>query len=187
MRRDELSGTPEPNFIGCWILENDALCDRIVDYFEQNSEAQAPGKTGVGRVDDSYKQSLDICVRPKDVQKPGFEAIAEYMGLLHECFRDYTEQWNFLKTFMATVHVGSFNVQKYETGGHFSKLHSERARPPAGSPRPGAPPRERAVAPPKRGQSVPAGHASAAGSDRRQPRPVASSRPISASARAPAG
>ena len=128
MRRDELSGTPEPNFIGCWILENDALCDRIVDYFEQNSEAQAPGKTGVGRVDDSYKQSLDICVRPKDVQKPGFEAIAEYMGLLHECFRDYTEQWNFLKTFMATVHVGSFNVQKYETGGHFSKLHSD-ARP----------------------------------------------------------
>jgi hypothetical protein len=108
------------------MLENDAICDRIVDHFEQHSEAQAPGRTGAGRVDESYKRSLDIYIRPNDLKQPGFEAFAEYMGLLHDCFRDYTEQWAFLKTFLARVHVGGFNVQKYETGGHFGKLHSER-------------------------------------------------------------
>lgn len=126
VRRDELSGVPEPNFIGAWMLEDDALCDRIVGYFEQHGEAQAPGKSGVGRVDESYKQSLDIYIRPKDLKAPEFAAFADYMGLLHQCFRDYTDQWDFLKTFLTGVHIGGFNVQKYETGGHFGKLHSER-------------------------------------------------------------
>ena len=126
MRRDTLSGGAEPNFIGCWMLEDNSLCDRIIEYFEQNGDEQSPGRTGTGRVDESYKQSLDIYIRPKDLQKPGFEAFAEYIGLLHACFRDYTDQWEFLKTFLSTVHVGGFNIQKYETGGHFGKLHSER-------------------------------------------------------------
>jgi prolyl 4-hydroxylase len=126
MRRDPLSGASEPHFIGSWQLENDALCNRMVAFFEQHREAQAPGRTGVGRVDESYKHSLDIYVRPKDLKAPGFEVFADYMGLLHDCFRDYTDQWSFLKTFLESVHIGGFNVQKYETGGHFSKLHAER-------------------------------------------------------------
>ncbi len=126
MRRDRLNGGAGPNFIGCWRLENDRLCDRIVAFFEENDQAQAAGRTGTGRVDESYKQSLDIYIRPKDLQRPECEALSEYIGLLHDCFRDYMEQWDFLKTFLATVHVGGFNIQKYETGGHFGKLHAER-------------------------------------------------------------
>jgi hypothetical protein len=121
-----LNGGAEPNFIGCWGLENDGLCERIVEFFEENGQAQAPGRTGTGRVVESYKQSLDIYIRPKDLQMPECAALSEYIGLLHECFRDYTEQWDFLQTFLSTVHVGGFNIQKYETGGHFGKLHSER-------------------------------------------------------------
>ena len=126
MRRDELSGAPEPNFIGCWQLENDALCDGLIAHFERHREAQVPGRSGIGRIDETYKRSLDMAINPKDVQAPGFEPFAAYMELLHDCFRDYTEQWDFLKTFLATVHIAGFNVQKYESGGHFTKLHSER-------------------------------------------------------------
>lgn len=126
MRRETLSGLVAPNFIGCWRLEDDVLCDRIVDYFERNGTLQAPGKTGVGRVDEAFKRSRDIYVRPKDLRDPELAAVRAYIGLLHECFRDYTDQWDFLKTFLSTVHVGGFNIQKYETGGHFSKLHAER-------------------------------------------------------------
>ena len=126
MRRDPLSGASEPHFIGSWQLEDDVLCDRMVAFFEQHGEAQAPGRTGVGRVDQSYKHSLDIYVRPNDLKAPGYRVFADYMARLHDCFRDYTDQWDFLKTFLESVHIGGFNVQKYETGGHFGKLHSER-------------------------------------------------------------
>lgn len=126
MRRDTLNGDAGPNFIGCWMLEDDGLCDRIVEYFEQNDKVQSSGRLGTGRVDESHKQSLDISIRPKDLENPECQALSEYMGLLHECFGDYTDQWDFLKTFLSTVHVGGFNIQKYETGGHFGQLHSER-------------------------------------------------------------
>jgi hypothetical protein len=48
------------------------------------------------------------------------------MDALFECHKDYLEQWPFLKTIMERVEIGSFNIQKYEPGGHFLKVHSER-------------------------------------------------------------
>jgi hypothetical protein len=32
----------------------------------------------------------------------------------------------FLNTFLKKTHIGHFNIQKYLSGDHFSKLHSER-------------------------------------------------------------
>ena len=48
------------------------------------------------------------------------------MQLLQACYNDYVGQWPFLTRTVERVHSGSFNVQKYDTGGHFSDLHTER-------------------------------------------------------------
>jgi hypothetical protein len=40
---------------------------------------------------------------------------------------DYLEQWPFLRDPLKEVDIGAFNIQKYRVGGHFSKLHTERA------------------------------------------------------------
>ena len=75
------------------MLENDVLCDRIIEYFEQNGEAQAPGKTGTGRVDDSFKRSLDIYIRPKDLQRPEFEAFSESIEEFHAITQEHSINW----------------------------------------------------------------------------------------------
>ena len=36
----------------------------------------------------------------------------------------------FLKTFVKKVHIGAFNIQKYEEGGHFASIHCERGSIP---------------------------------------------------------
>ena len=113
MRRDTLSGGAEPNFIGCWVLEDEGLCDRMVAFFEANGKRQAPGRIGSGQVDGSRKQSTDMHIRPKDLQKPDCAVFSDYMEQLHACFRDHMEQWVFLKTFLSALHVGGFNLQKY--------------------------------------------------------------------------
>ena len=126
MKRLSLSGAPQPNFIGCWMLENDPLCDGLVEYFERNAEAQRPGRLSSGRIDSSVKQSLDISITPKDLRKREFEIFTDYLDALNHCYWDYTEQWAFLKDFITTVHIGNFNIRRYDVGGHFNKLHAER-------------------------------------------------------------
>ena len=49
-----------------------------------------------------------------------------YINELYKCFLDYQEQWVFLKDMMKTVNIGSFNIQKYSAGDHFSRIHAER-------------------------------------------------------------
>ena len=126
MRRLTLEGVPEPHFIGCWDLERPAVCDGLIDHFERTGGAQRPGFVGAGVVDSAFKQSLDLPLAPKALKAPENAALADYFGLLNECFWDYLEQWAFLKSVLDGVHIGSFNLQKYETGGHFGGLHSER-------------------------------------------------------------
>lgn len=126
MRREPLSGTRQADFIGCWTLEKDGLCDSLVDYFEKNAGVQRPGFVGSGVIDTSFKQSLDISMTPKEIGKPENEIFGKYFEQLNQCFWDYLDEWEFLKTFLDTVHIGKFNIQKYNDGGHFGGLHSER-------------------------------------------------------------
>ena len=53
-------------------------------------------------------------------------ALREYLEALFACHRDYLEQWPFLKNVMPRVDISSFNIQRYDPGGHFQKVHSER-------------------------------------------------------------
>ena len=113
------------HFIGCWNLENDKLCNEIINFFENNKNLQKPGISGKGK-DVKIKKTTDITVLPEDLKKPKFEILKQYINALHKCFLDYQNQWSFLKSMLNTVNVPAFNIQKYSRGDHFSSLHSER-------------------------------------------------------------
>ena len=50
-----------------------------------------------------------------------------YFDYLHNCFYDYASQWPFLRDEMGDFHIGIFNIQKYNVGGHFKNPHTERS------------------------------------------------------------
>ena len=108
------------------MLEDDTVCNGIVEFFEKNRSRQRPGTIVGGKVRGSYKKSTDIHISPKDLENKSHKIILNYIENLNECYLDYLEQWDFLKTFLGTIHIGGFNIQRYDAGGHFNKLHSER-------------------------------------------------------------
>ena len=125
MKRLEVKNNENPNFIGNWDLENNELCDQIINFFENNSDLHIKGTTG-GGVDESIKKSTDITIQPENLKDKKYDIFNKYFENLHQCFTDYKEQYVFLKTFVKKIHIGSFNIQKYLPGDHFARLHSER-------------------------------------------------------------
>jgi prolyl 4-hydroxylase len=124
-RRVALGHDVAPNFIGCWFLEDANVCEGIVEFFENHRKLHGAGRIGRG-IDPSAKHSTDITVLPKDLDSPGYEPIAKYLRQLESCYRDYTRQWPFLGQIFRTADVVPFTIQRYQPGGHFSRMHSER-------------------------------------------------------------
>ncbi len=115
-----------PNFIGAWMIEPSSLCDELVKYFELNIGRQKKGVAG-GAVNTEIKDSLDITIRPKELTFKGNEILNEYFKVLFEFHKDYICQWPFLKNLSKKYEIGSFNLQKYNPGQHFKKIHTERS------------------------------------------------------------
>ena len=115
-----------PNFIGAWMIEPLSICDEIITYFEKNKGQQKKGISGQ-EVNLKTKNSIDITLSPKQLNLAGNEVFKSYFESLFDCYKDYVFQWPFLKTFREELHVGSFNLQRYQSGQHFQKIHTERA------------------------------------------------------------
>ena len=126
IERINLDGSKHPNFIGCWMLENVSLCDGLTDFFEHNKEAQSPGVTGIRKVQEINKKSMDIGISPLDLEKEQFRIVSTYIEHLKVCYLDYLEQWEFLKSTFPRLHIGTFNLRRYDEGDHFQALHAER-------------------------------------------------------------
>lgn len=114
-----------PHFIGCWDLEQNALCDELIDFFEAHQEKQEPGQSA-GAVDLNAKKSTDITIHPRDLKQQEYKVAREYIDCLFGCYKNYTEQFPFLGSIMPSTFIGSFNIQKYLSGGHFKLPHTER-------------------------------------------------------------
>jgi len=117
--------TQHPHFIGSWNINNDSLCNNIIDLFEQNKTLQKDGITGNG-LNLKVKKTKDIMITPNDLKNEKFECVNKYISELYKCYVDYQDQWPFIKNVLSNIHIGSFNIQKYTPGGHFSKIHAER-------------------------------------------------------------
>ena len=124
MKRINLEGS-SPHFIGCWDMEQNSLCDELIEFFEAHQEKQEPGQSA-GAVDLDAKKSTDMTIHPRDLKQQEYKAAKEYTDCLFACFKDYTEQFSFLGSIMPSTFIGSFNIQKYLSGGHFKLPHTER-------------------------------------------------------------
>ncbi|KZR84409.1 hypothetical protein MITS9509_02658 [Synechococcus sp. MIT S9509] len=115
-----------PNFIGSWAIEPQSVCDELIAYFEVNKRKQKQGVTAGGK-NLKTKNTIDVHVSPKELLLPENKCFRNYFTALFECYADYTEQWPFLKEFVEELHIGGFNIQRYEEGQHFQKVHTERS------------------------------------------------------------
>ena len=115
-----------PHFIGAWNIENDDLCREIINFFEENKNLQRDGVTGSGK-NQEIKKTTDIVVNPNDLKYPKFNCLNKYIQHLYKNFKDYQNQWPFLKNLVKEMHIGKFNIQRYTPGGHFAKVHTERS------------------------------------------------------------
>ena len=125
MKRVPLGIVDAPHFIGSWRIEPTDLCNDIIRLFEDNPAKHASGKT-YGGLDRDSKHSTDMMVLPRDLESEEFAALRTYIDRLYDCFADYLEQWPFLRT-LGGFKIGPFNVQRYEPGGHFQQVHTERS------------------------------------------------------------
>ena len=114
-----------PTFIGAWTINPLSICDELISYFELNKKKQTRGVTADGENIES-KNSTDITIQPKDIKLPGNEIFESYLHSLFSCYQDYVIEWPFLITFAEYLQIGSFNIQRYESGQHFQKMHAER-------------------------------------------------------------
>ena len=85
----------EAHFIGCWNLENNKMCEEIINFFERNKNLQKPGISGMG-MNLKIKKTTDIRIMPNELENPKFEILKLYINELHKCFLEYQNQWPFL-------------------------------------------------------------------------------------------
>ena len=85
---------------------------------------QGAGAIG-GGVDESQKKTTDIPIKPIQLEQEKYKIFNTYINNVVNCFNDYKEQWPFLNTIKG-MEIGTFNLQKYSPGGHFSAVHTER-------------------------------------------------------------
>ena len=124
-RIDIETSHPIPHFIGCWFIEPLSLCDDLIAFFESHQENQTQGQMA-GGVNLESKNSIDMAIRPRELEQADHKPIRDYLDALFSCHKDYVEQWPFLKNVMSRVEMESFNIQRYDPGGHFQKVHAER-------------------------------------------------------------
>ena len=120
------SGNKNPNFIGSWTIEPTLICDDLISYFELNLAKQKSGVLS-GGLNLDKNDSIDITIKPKEIILPGNEIFQLYFNQLLECYKNYVEEWNFLKQISERLEIGSFNLQRYKTGQHFKAIHTERS------------------------------------------------------------
>ena len=115
----------QPHFMGCWNIENENLSKDMIKFFDDNKDLQNQGISGVG-VNLDIKNSIDIRIKPDDLKNIKYKIFSDYINKLHECYLDYLIQWPNLNGMIKDIDIGEFNLQKYNKGGHFTGVHSER-------------------------------------------------------------
>jgi hypothetical protein len=110
------------NFIGGWYLDDDGLCDALVDFFERapsKSRGLLSGNYGKGNVDLSGKDSTDVNLPPGDLA-------TRYIRQLNQVAREYADQYSYCMRLVPWGIIEPIAIQHYKPGGGFKVWHFER-------------------------------------------------------------
>ena len=114
------------NFIGSWLISNDDLFTNIIDFFENNKNLHSQGSIDNG-INLKDKKTIDLSIDPIDLKNSHYQIFNIYFDELFKCYQDYKKQWPFINENIKTLDIPTFNVQRYLSGDHFSKIHTERS------------------------------------------------------------
>jgi hypothetical protein len=112
------------NFILGWYINNDLLCDNLINYFETNPN-KFKGKIGSkGEVKISEKDSTDLGIL--DFKVP---VIKEYLTHLYFVIKEYQKQYIYSNIGQSSWSLKPFNIQRYLPNEGFHAWHTERHHP----------------------------------------------------------
>jgi len=114
------------SFISSWKTDDLVLMDELVAFFENNPELQSEGMQGAHNVNKQYKDTSDIKIEPKNLMDKKYEVFNRYISHINECYEEYRKEWEFFGSRVGKINIGSFNIQKYDIGGHVNAWHTER-------------------------------------------------------------
>lgn len=125
MKKFELQESQKKQtFIEGWLSDDEELCDQLIELFESNESKHNIGESYTG-LDKEVKDSIDMVINPLDLENKEYKPVSNYMTHLNNCYWEYSKKYN-LDKYLKDLHIGPFNIQKYNEGGHFKSWHSER-------------------------------------------------------------
>lgn len=105
---------------------SDDICDKIITFYEDNSNEAHKGCTHSKDPEETEKKSMDITV---DFRHE-LDWQLQYFKELDECFQEYRRMYPWIDNLPSFQIDAKFNVQKYKKGGHFNAWHCERGWTP---------------------------------------------------------
>ncbi len=109
------------NFIAGWYINNDSLCDNLINYFESNPN-KFKGRVGSnGEVKISEKDSTDLGIL--DFKVP---VIKEYLTHLYFVIKEYQKKYIYSDIGQSSWSLKPFNIQRYLPNEGFHAWHTER-------------------------------------------------------------
>ena len=108
------------NFICGYYLDDNSICDLLIDYFHQ-SKTKVPGMTGAhpGKVDASFKDSTDCTLLGDMLLKYAHD-------YLDPCLQLYKQKYPYVDRYDPWAIMEGVNIQHYSPGGGFHAWHTER-------------------------------------------------------------
>lgn len=114
------------NFIGGWYMEDDSLCDLLINHFNKSDD------TVVGAFANDGERIVDFDVKEsKDLQLCDKELHNKYNIHLQECIDEYVKLYEFSGRTVCgwSASVEPANIQYYKPGGGYKTWHFERGNP----------------------------------------------------------
>ena len=117
------------NFIGSWKIEED-ICKNLIAFFESKKDDHRVGTTGWGtqsQANTDHKDSLDMTIYPNDFGNHDYKDFDPFIKKIESMYFDYLSKYENKKYVVDfNVNIGAFNIQKYNTKGHYNRIHCER-------------------------------------------------------------
>jgi hypothetical protein len=122
------------NFIYMGFLDNQTVCDDLINFYKSNQDLVTEGRVsqdGVNKViKKDIKESFDLNVPIKDaVNNPKFSTFNNFLSQLKTISENYIKHFPYCNEFSPWGITEDLNLQHYIPGAGFKKWHTERTSP----------------------------------------------------------